>query len=100
MSGSRHQWRTNLCFVTSWRTIFQGLTQQIFLKLQLLVIVEVHDLTAPAAIKSHKAPNRNFDRLLMALALGLDEITLNLSHLTVDSHLLSKPLSTKTSVFL
>ena len=78
--------RTNLIvFVTSWRKFFQGLTQQIFLKLQLLVIVEVHDLTASAAIINlTRRFHPKFRSLVDGQELGLDKVTLNPGHLTVD----------------
>ena len=78
--------RTNLVvFVTSWRKFFQGLTQQIFLKRQLLIIMEVHDLTASAAIINlTRRFHPKFRPLVDGQELGLDEITLNSGHLTVD----------------
>ena len=78
--------RTNLIvLVTSWRKFFQGLTQQIFLKLQLLVIVEVHDLTASAAIINFtRRFHPKFRPLVDGQELGLDEITLNSGNLTVN----------------
>ena len=78
--------RTNLIvLITSWRKFFQGLTQQILLKLQLLVIMEVHNLTAPTAIINlTRRFHPKFRALVDSQELGLDEITLNLSHLTVN----------------
>ena len=78
--------RTNLIvLIACWRKFFQGLTQQIFLKLQLLVIVEVHDLTAPAAIINlTRRFHPKFRALVDGQELGLDKITLNLGHLTVN----------------
>ena len=85
--------RTNLIvFITSWRKFFQGLTQQIFLKLQLLVIMEVHDLTAPTAIINlTRCFHPKFRPLVDGQELGLDEITLNSGHLTVDFLTLQSP---------
>ena len=85
--------RTNLIvLIASWRKFFQGLTQQIFLKLQLLVIVEVHDLTAPAAIINlTRRFHPKFRPLVDGQELGLDKITLNPGHLTVDFLTLQSP---------